>query len=385
MSNTNQTPGAGDRRAASLKQSAAGAVHAARKAPRGIKGVGRIRKLDLCPFTRRLAAMLDAGLPLVQCMEALSEQTETPEFKRIVREVGTRIEGGDSFSEALARYSELFGELYVSMIRAGEIGGGLAEVTNRLASYLETSMAMKRKVKSAMTYPVLVLCFAFLLTTGMIVGIVPVFKTIFNDFGGTLPLPTQILCFISDVLRQYAIFVVLAAGIAFWLLRRYLKTPQGALAFDQYILRAPIAGAIIEKVAIARMARTFSSMLRSGVPILRCMEIVAQATGNRYIGGAFIAAGTKIEGGYPLAKAISESGKFPPMLIHMIAAGEKTGNVDGMLEKVADFYEDEVTNALASLSSMIEPLLMIFLGVVVGGIVISMFLPIFKMPGIVNA
>lgn len=382
---TIQAPGMGDRRAESVRQGASGAVKAAKSAPRQLRGIGKMTKLDLCPFTRRLAAMLDAGLPLVQCMEALSEQTATPEFRQVVKDVGARIEGGDSFSEALNRYKELFGDLYVSMIRAGEVGGGLAEVTDRLAVYLENSMAMKRKVKSAMTYPTVVMSFAFLLTTGMILFIVPVFKGIFADFGGTLPLPTLILVKVSDLMRQFALYMVAAVVAMVWLLRRYLKTPHGAMAFDKHVLRAPVAGKIIEKVAMARMARTFASMLRSGVPILRCMEIVSQATGNRYIGASLVAAGTKIEGGAPLAKAMQESGKFPPMVIHMLSAGEKTGNVDGMLEKVADFYEDEVTNALASLSSMIEPLLMVFLGVIVGGIVVAMFMPIFKLGSLVQS
>jgi type IV pilus assembly protein PilC len=374
----------GDRRAESVRQAASGSVKSAKAAPRRLHGIGRMIKLDLCPFTRRLAAMLDAGLPLVQCMDALSEQTATPEFRLVVKDLGARIEGGDSFSEALNRYKDLFGELYVSMIRAGEIGGGLAEVTDRLALYLETSMAMKRKVKSAMTYPTVVMSFAFLITTGLILFIVPVFKGIFADFGGTLPLPTLILVKTSDIMRQFALYVVGAVAVAIWLLRRYFKTQQGAMAFDRFVLKAPVAGKIIEKVAVARMARTFASMLRSGVPILRCMEIVSKATGNRYIGAALVEAGTKIEGGAPLARAIQESGRFPPMVIHMLAAGEKTGNVDGMLEKVADFYEDEVTNALASLSSMIEPLLMVFLGVVVGGIVVAMFMPIFKLGSLVQ-
>ena len=380
------TPVLNDRRAASLKQNVASGTASAKKKVRRLKGVGRMRKLDLCSFTQKLAAMLDAGLPLVQCMDALSEQTITPEFKVVVKDIGARIEAGQSFSEALEQYKELFGDLYVSMIRAGEMGGGLSEVTARLATYMENSMAMTRKVKSALTYPVMVLGLAFILTTGMILFVVPVFKKMFEDFGGTLPAPTQMLIDFSDLMKSFwAVFIYAGIGVGIYFIRKWLRTDVGAMTFDRHVLRAPIAGPLIEKVAMARFARTFSSMIRSGVPILKCMEIVSQATGNRFIGQCVLAAGNKIEGGLPLAKALMESGKFPPMLLHMIAAGEKTGNVDGMLEKVADFYEAEVESAMDSLSSMIEPLLMAFLGVTVGGIVICMFMPIFKLSTVVGA
>ncbi|MFA4943517.1 MAG: type II secretion system F family protein [Lentisphaeria bacterium] len=356
-----------------------------------VRRSGKIRKVDLCPFTQRLAAMLDAGLPLVQCMEALSEQTETPEFKAVVRDLGLRIEAGESFAEALAHYTDLFGELYVSMIRSGEMGGGLAEVAARLAGYLEASQAMARKIKSSMTYPVVVLCMAFILTTAMIMFIVPVFKNIFADFGAAdkLPLPTQMLIALSDAVRAYSLIILPVLLAAIWLVVKWLHTKNGKYLFDRHVLRAPIAGQIIERVAIGRMSRTFASMLRSGVPILHCMEIVSQATGNQYLGRMLISAQHKVESGLPLAKSIQEGGaelhyKFPPMLIYMLAAGEKTGNVDGMLEKVADFYEAEVRASLEQLTSMIEPLLMAILGIVIGSIVISMFMPIFKMTEIVG-
>lgn len=352
--------------------------------PVRLRGIGKMRKLDLCPFTQRLAAMLDAGLPLVQAMDALAEQSSNPNFQRVVKDISARIEAGDSFAEALERYKDLFGDLYISMIRAGEMGGGLAEVTSRLAKYMETSTAMVRKVKAAMTYPIVVMALAFILTTGMILFIVPVFAGIFADFGAKLPGPTQVLVDISNILRHDAPVVVIVAGFGIYMFRRFLRTDQGRLMFDRWVLKAPVAGQLILKVSMGRMARTFASMIRSGVPILKSMEIVAQAAGNKHIGNAILAASKKIEGGSALAVALKDSGQFPPMVLHMIAAGEKTGNVDGMLEKVADFYEDEVANALESLSSMMEPLLMAFLGVVIGGIVICMFMPIFKMNEIVG-
>ena len=376
-------PGPSERRVAASKLDGPPPAEQKRTRRASLRGVGRMRKMDLCPFTQRLAAMLDAGLPLVQCMEALAEQTVTPEFNKVVKELGARIEAGDSFAEALDRFRELFGDLYVSMIRAGEMGGGLVEVTQRLATYMESSTAMARKVKSAMTYPVVVMCIAFTLTMGMMFFIVPVFANIYTDFGAKLPGPTMVLVRISDILRKQAPLVAVVIGIGVYFFRRFVRTEHGAFVFDRYVLKSPVAGPIIMKVAMGRMARTFASMIRSGVPILKTLEIVSQATGNKFIGAALVRASAKIEGGSTLALALKETGQFPPMVIHMLSAGEKTGNVDGMLEKVADFYEDEVKNALESLSSMIEPFLMAFLGVVVGGIVICMFLPIFKMHEIV--
>ncbi|MFO7820718.1 MAG: type II secretion system F family protein [Lentisphaeria bacterium] len=355
-----------------------------RKQKTKIRGVRKIKNTELCPFTQKLAAMLDAGLPLVQCMEALSDQTDNPEFRKIVVDIKERIEGGDSFAEALRHYHELFGDLYVNMIQAGEIGGGLSEVTARLASYLEASVALKRKVKSALTYPVIVMILSGVLTIAMLVFIVPTFAEIYKDFDAELPKPTKVLVKISDIVRGQAVYVMIFFALLWYVIHRIKKTDQGTYMFDQFVLKMPVAGQLLEKIALARMARTFASLVRSGVPILKTLEIVSQATGNRYIGRALETCGGEIEGGANIAASLKNTNQFPPMVIHMIAAGEKTGNIDGMLEKVADFYEDEVTNALESLSSMIEPLLMAFLGVVIGGIVICMFLPIFKMNEIVQ-
>jgi type IV pilus assembly protein PilC len=363
----------GSRRAAGSK--------ARRNKVRGARG---IRLKELGPFTQKLAAMLDAGLPLIQCLDALMEQTENKEFRRVINRLRERVEGGDSFAEALMLFEDLFGELYVSMVHAGEMGGGLAEVTERLASYLEASASLRRRVLSAMTYPVVVMVLATLLTIAMLVFIVPTFAGIYEDFGANLPGPTQMLMNISNMLRRQAPIALLVFGALVFVFHRLKKTERGSFLFDQYLLRAPVAGGLVEKIAIARMSRTFASLIRSGVPILKTMEIVAQATGNKFIGSTLAHCGTEIEGGSNIASSLKRTKRFPPMVVHMIAAGEKTGNIDGMLEKVADFYEDEVSNALESLSSMIEPLLMAFLGVVIGGIVICMFLPIFKMHEIVG-
>jgi len=346
---------------------------------RKVRGMRKIKLTELGPFTQKLAAMLDAGLPLIQGLEALSEQTENKEFQRVINDLRGRVEAGDSFAEALSYYVDLFGDLYVNMIRAGEMGGGLAEVAARLASYLEVSAALRRRVMSAMTYPVVVMILATILTIAMLVFIVPTFASIYADFGAKLPGPTQMLMNISLILRRHSPIALIVVAALVFSLHRLKKTERGAFLFDQYLLKSPVAGQLVQKIALARMSRTFASLIRSGVPILRTMEIVADATGNRFIGSSLARCGSEIEGGSNIASSLKRSGRFPPMVIHMIAAGEKTGNIDGMLEKVADFYEDEVANSLESLSSMIEPLLMAFLGVVIGGIVICMFLPIFKM------
>ncbi len=367
-------------RETTARRSRTGAASGQRK----VRGMRKIRLHELGPFTQKLAAMLDAGLPLIQCLEALSEQTENVEFRKVVHTLRERVEAGDSFAEALGHYQELFGDLYVNMIHAGEMGGGLAEVSSRLAAYLEASSALRRRVISAMTYPVVVLVLAALLTVGMLIFIVPTFAGIYEDFGATLPGPTQMLLNVSVFIREQSILGLVAVAVVVYTIRRLKKTERGSFLFDQYLLRAPVAGQLVEKIAIARMSRTFASLIRSGVPILKTLEIVAQATGNKYIGTSLAHCGQEIEGGSNIASSLKRTNKFPPMVVHMVAAGEKTGNIDGMLEKVADFYEDEVTNSLESLSSMIEPLLMAFLGVVIGGIVICMFLPIFKMSEIVS-
>lgn len=351
---------------------------------RSIRGLRKITLVELGPFTLRLAAMLDAGLPLIQGLEALSEQTANMEFQRVIKEISSRVESGDSFAEALSRYRELFGDLYISMIRAGEMSGSLAEVTARLGSYLESSGKLRRRVKSAMTYPVIVMGLATILTLAMLIFIVPTFAKIYGDFGAKLPRATQFLMDVSNVIRHQAPIVLAVMGAIYYALKRFRRTDHGALVWDRYVLKAPVAGPLLEKIALARMSRTFASLIRSGVPILRTMEIVGEASGNKHIGKSLVDAGREIEAGAGLAASLKKCGQFPPMVIHMVSAGEKTGNVDGMLEKVADFYDDEVTNALESLSSMIEPLLMAFLGIVIGGIVICMFMPIFKMHEIVK-
>jgi len=344
-----------------------------------VRGSGRIRRKELGSFTRRLSAMLDAGLPLIQCLDALSEQTQIPEFRRVILAIRQKVEGGSSFAEALFHFDKLFGELYVNMIRAGELGGSLSEVTERLASYLEASAALRRKIISAMMYPVVIMLLAGTLTICMILFLVPTFADIYKDFGAELPGPTQVLIIISEIIRHQAPLVFGVLAVLIFIFVRFKKTETGGLKIDQGCLKLPVFGNLIEKIALARFSRTFASLLRSGVPILRTMEIVSTATGNKYIGKALAGCAPEIEGGSDISMSLKKTKAFPPMIIHMVSVGEKTGNIDGMLEKIADFYEDEVATTLEGLSSMIEPLLMAVLGVVIGAIVVAMFMPIFSM------
>ena len=349
-----------------------------------LPGARKIALNDLPMFTRQLGAMLSAGMPLVQTLSALEEQISNKVFKQVVAGIRAQIEGGAMFSEALGQYPSIFNELYVSLIRAGESGGILTESAEQIATFLEANGKLRRKVKSAMMYPLIVMSLALVLATGMITFIVPVFAGIYKDFGGQLPAPTQVLVNISNLLRHNGLAVIIVLAVLVYVLRRYRKSPQGAYQWDSFRLRFPIVGVLARKIAVARFASTFAQLIHSGVPILKGLEVVATATGNLVLGKVLLNSRAVVERGEVLSKALRQSGQFPPILIHMLAAGEHTGKMDEMLNKIAEFYDDEVSTSLAGLTSMIEPLLMIFLGVVIGGIVICMFLPIFKMSEIVN-
>lgn len=360
---------------------AAGAKPVAKR--KRIPGAKKIIAKELAPFTRQLGAMLSSGLPVVQTLVALEEQTSNPVFKTVIAGIRTQIEGGSSFSEALAQYPDIFDELYVNMLRAGESGGLLAETTQRIASYLEASQRLKRKVKSAMMYPSIVLTASILLATAMIIWIVPVFASIYSDFGAKLPGPTQFLMNLSNTIRHNALAVialVVVIGIAFG---KFKRTEKGAFLLDAFALRFPLIGDLVKKVALSRFASTFAQLTRSGVPILQAMEIVSFATGNKVLGKVILDARSAVEQGEPLSAALEKSPLYPRLMIHMLTAGEKTGKVDEMLANIAAFYQDEVETTLSGLTSMIEPLLIIFMGVVIGGIALCMFLPIFKMHEII--
>ncbi|NQU39954.1 MAG: type II secretion system F family protein [Lentisphaerae bacterium] len=349
-----------------------------------VPGAKKIANDSLPGFSRQLSAMLTAGMPIVAALEALQEQTDNPNFKTVIQQVRGAIENGSAFSESLRLFPTIFNDLYANMVRGGESGGSLAEVVGRLAGFLEESAKLRRKVKSAMMYPVIVLCIAFTIAIGMIVFIVPVFGAMFADFGADLPAPTQALLDVSDFLRSYGVYVAVVAITVIVLFKRWKKTENGAYAFDNFVLRFPVFGELNKKVAAARFSRTFGQLIRSGVPILSALEICSGATGNKVAGRIVLEARESVEKGEPLSSAMLTQTVFPIMMVRMLQAGEKTGKIDEMMESIADFYDDEVETMLSGLTSLLEPLLMVFLGVIIGGIVLCMFLPIFKMGEVVG-
>ena len=349
-----------------------------------VVGANKIKSKELPPFSRQLSAMLLAGMPLIQVLDALQDQTSDKNFKTVVLGLKNYLQAGASFSEALQHYPAVFDTLYINMIKAGEQGGQLGETAERLASFLESSARLSRKVKSAMSYPVIVLCIAITIAIAMILFIVPVFSGMFADFGAKLPGPTQFLVDLSSNLRKYGIFVVIFIVAIIIAFNKWKKTSSGAYQFSSAMLKFPVIGELNRKVATSRFARTFAQLLKSGVPILQAMEIVSRATGNKVFESVILSARKTVEQGEPLSSALIKYPCFPKLLVHMMAAGEKTGKIDEMMQNIADFYDDEVEVMLDGLTSLIEPLLMVFLGVVIGGIVISMFLPIFKMGEIVG-
>lgn len=352
--------------------------------PKQIRGVTKIVRTDLPAFSRQMAAMLAAGMPIVAAMETLEEQAANPNFKIVLREVKKSIEGGSSFSESLHQFPDVFDVLYISMVRAGEQSGQFSETMKRIGELLDANARLRRKVKSAMTYPVVVLTMALTIATGMIIFIVPVFANMYKDFGSKLPGPTQVLVNISNGIKKYAIVIVPLIMMGIWLFKRWKKTKSGAWAMDQFALKAPVIGVLTQKVAVARFARTLAQLVQSGVPILNALEIVAKAAGNLVIEAAVMDARRSVEHGDTLSVGLANKDCIPTLVVRMMSAGEKTGKVDEMLDSVADTFDDEVESMLASLTSMLEPLLMVVLGVVIGGIVICMFLPIFKMSEVIG-
>ena len=343
---------------------------------------GKVALVDLVVFTRQLATMIDAGLAMVQCLQALAEQTTNKVMRDTIRDVCTRVEGGDSFSMALTKHPKVFNKLYVSMVDAGEKGGLLAEVLARLATYLENTARLRKKVKSAMMYPTAVTIVAILITVFLLVKVVPVFGEIYSGFGAKLPGPTQFLINISNILKSYILYIIPATGLLVYGWFAYIKTKPGREFWDRTRIKLPIFGIIAHKICLARFTRTLASLIRSGVPILEVLNIVANTCGNVVMEKAIRVAAGDIERGEGISAAIGKHSIFPSMIIRMMTAGEQTGKIDAMLERVADFLDEEIETTLAGLTSLIEPLLIVFL--VVGGIVICMFLPIFKMAEIIN-
>jgi type IV pilus assembly protein PilC len=348
-----------------------------------VRGARKIRLKELSVFTRQLSAMLAAGMPLVQTLLAMEEQTDDKNFKPVIIGVRTRVEGGAMYSEALAFYPSIFSELYLSMMRAGEIGGILPETCSRVASFLESSNRIRAKVKSAMMYPCVVIVVSVLISTALVMFVLPVFVAMFSDFDAALPGLTQALLDFSGWLTSYWYIAIALVGGSVYALKRYYKTDKGEYRIDQLKLKVPGLGELATKISVSRFASTFAQLMHSGVSIIESLEIVGLATGNRVIGDSLLTARKTIEEGEPLSKALEPNPYYPRMLIHMLSAGEKTGQVEEMMDKVAEFYDDEVEAMLASITSLIEPLLMVFVGAIIGTIVVAMFLPIFKMSEIV--
>lgn len=345
---------------------------------------GKIKSKDIVIFSRQLSTLVSSGVPIIQSLSILESQAENVNFAHVISSIKKDIESGLSISDAMAKHPKVFSELYVSMIRAGELGGILDVILDRLSGYLESSEALKEKVKSAMMYPMIVGGIAVLITIFLIIYVIPVFKGIFQGFGAELPLITRIVIFVSDMLKKYIIFLALGGVAAYLALRKYISTPNGRKQFDNFLLKLPVFGIIFKKVAIAKFSRTLATLIKSGVPILQGLETVAKTSGNKVIEEVVLESMKSIKEGGKISDPLKRSEVFPEMVVQMIAVGEETGSLDGMLFKIADFYDQEVETSIKGLTSMIEPLVMVFMGVVIGFIVIAMFIPMFELGDIAS-
>jgi len=343
----------------------------------------KVTSKDVVVFTRQLSTMIDAGLPLVQCIEILGKQQDNPTFKNILMAIQTDVESGTTFADSMRKHPKAFDNLYSNMIEAGETGGILDTILSRLAVFMEKSMALKRKIKGAMTYPAICLGISVLILVVILVFVIPVFQEMFTTFGSALPLPTQIVVNMSNFVKSNFIFLFLGLFVAIIGIKKIYSSEKGRNAIDAASLKAPVAGILIRKVAVAKFTRTLGTMLQSGVPILEALQVVAKTAGNKVIERAVFRVSDSIAEGRPIAEPLEECGVFPNMVVQMINVGESVGALDTMLEKIADFYDEEVDQAVDNLTAMLEPLMMVVLGGMIGGLVVAMYLPIFKMASVV--
>jgi len=343
----------------------------------------KVKPKDIVIFTRQFSTMIDAGLPIVQGLNILAEQTENKTFRRILREIVKDVEGGLSLGEAFSKHPQVFDRLYASLISAGEAGGILETILQRLAAYLEKLEKLKSQIKGALTYPIVVIIIAILVLAIIMVFVIPVFEKMFTEAGMPLPLPTQMVINMSNFVKSHVHYIFGSIVTFFVLLKQIRKTKKGRRYTDALLLRFPVFGDLIKKSVIARFSRTLGTMVRSGVPILDALDIVSRTAGNAVVEEAILDVKAGVSEGFTLAEVLTEHEIFPPMVVQMIGVGETSGALDSMLEKLADFYEEEVDAAVDALSSLIEPLLMVFLGGTIGSIVISMYLPIFQMASVV--
>ena len=347
-------------------------------------GGGKINEKDLVIFTRQFSTMIDSGLPLVQCLEILAKQQENKAFQEILYKVKESVESGSTFADALAKHPKAFDQLFVNLVAAGEIGGILDTILTRLAAYIEKSMKLKKQIKGAMVYPITIMSIAVVVVGVILVFVIPTFAKMFADFGGELPAPTKFVIALSSFLTKYLIVIIAGFYAMAWAIKKYYATPNGQKNIDRMALKAPIAGPLIRKVSVAKFTRTLGTMVSSGVPIMDGLEIVAKTAGNKIVEEAIYSVRQAISEGKTMAEPLAACGVFPPMVVQMISVGEATGAMDAMLNKIADFYDDEVDDAVGAMTAMMEPLLMVFLGTAVGGLVVAMYLPIFKLAGTVG-
>ena len=367
--------------AATPKQSSVKAAQALAK-QKALEKKAKSYKLDLgelAIFTSQRASLLTAGLPWVSCLEALQDQTEDQVFRIVIRDVRNDISTGTSFSAAVKKFPRAFPNLFISMVEAGEASGGLAEILGKVAGYFESTVKLTKKVKSAMTYPIAVIGLAIALVNVLLIFVIPVFAAMFADFGAKLPAPTQMLINLSNFMKKWWWAIGLGAYLIYFVMGKYIATPNGRRQKDNFLIKAPIFGNLIHKIALSRFCRTYATLMRSGVPILRTLEIVASASGKVQVEDACAEIAKHVSQGGQVSDIMAVNPFFPPMMKHMVKAGETTGNVDGMMNKIADFYDTECDATVGALTSLIEPMLIVFLGVVVGGIVMAMFLPIFQL------
>ena len=344
----------------------------------------RVVQKDIILFARQFSTMIDAGLPIIQCLEILYTQQGNKTFKRMIKEIKEQVEGGATLAEALKRFPKHFDSLFVNMIAAGEAGGILDAILRRLAAYMEKAAKLKAQVKGAMTYPIVTLIIAVLVLGVILVFVIPVFEEMFADFGGELPVPTKIVVAASEMVKSKIIYLIVGLFIFGFAARKFYATEKGQDIFDDFVLKIPVFGQLLRKVAVAKFTRTMGTMLASGVAILEALDIVAKTAGNRTVEKAIYDVRSGIAEGRTMADPLQESGVFPAMVCQMISVGESTGALDAMLEKIADFYDEEVDQAVENLTALIEPFMLVFLGTTIGGLVVAMYLPIFKMAGAIQ-
>ncbi|MFP4158491.1 MAG: type II secretion system F family protein [Desulfobacterales bacterium] len=344
----------------------------------------KVKEQDIIVFCRQFSTMIDAGLPIIQCLDILQSQQENPTFKKMLKDIKESVESGKTLAESLKKYPNHFDDLFVNMVAAGEAGGILDVILRRLSTYMEKAARLKSQVKGAMTYPLVTILIAIAVVAVILVFVIPVFQEMFADFGQTLPAPTRMVIGMSEFVKGNILWIIIGVALLIFAFRRFYKTEKGRETIDGLTLKLPVVGILVRKVAVAKFTRTMGTMLASGVAILEALDIVARTAGNKSIEKAIYKVRAGIAEGQTIADPLSETGVFPPMVCQMIAVGESTGAIDAMLEKIADFYEEEVDQAVENLTSMIEPFMLVFLGVVIGGLVVSMYLPVFQMAGAIS-